>query len=249
MEPKKVYRKADVSRATATQDLLEQYPDADFSLTKKKATAHEAKLTAANEGDEIYVATVKVAEFPPPEGGPEGAPEDKPKDDAPDDTEDEPSEDDPTDPMAENGGGEDPLGKPKPLKGEELTNHLLQQILDAVKGGGDLGAGPDDGAGLDLPDIGAPDKSQGLPGPKAPLPPPVPPKGAPGMGGGAFSKALAGIDNFKFARSDVKKDGISIETIKREAMQNAPGFTVTKIDLRTKTAEDIALVHMARVEA
>lgn len=251
------YRKANVTRLAAAETLLKQFPDADVELTKKAATADEAaKVNGVVEGDLIYVATVKVSEFPPSddsgssEGGSEEKPEPKSEDAPPSDDEgdDAPPSDGPPAP----GGEEGEHGKPKELKGEELTNHLLQQILDAVQGGGALaGPGADPLGGPDLPDVGAPGQGEGLPGPgpdKAPLPPPVPQKG-PAAGMGAFASVTAGLNEFEFSRVDVRKDGLGHRALIREAMEMSPGFRVAKLDVTTLASEDTAIVKMVRDEA
>ena len=259
----KFYRKASVSRGAAIQALFSKMPDADLvSFEQKVASAEEAKAARAAEGDQIFVATIRTAEFPPSKN--EAPEEEAPKGDAPpsdpdDDGDDDSSPEGDTDKGvpsfdSESDGppapGED-KGEPKAkkMKPEEEMVHLLHQILDALKGGGagpgDLGpGGPGD---LDVPDIGAPEAG-GPPMPppkKAPLPPPVPPKAGPGAGGmGAFSKVIEDRADFTFRREAASE--LNNASLLSEAMEMAPGFRVAKIDRRSEKDQDAALVTMVR---
>lgn len=239
------YRKANVTSREATDSIHKRFPNAELlSFVKKAATAEEAIAANAKEGDSVYVATVRTAEFPPSDDSGSEAPEApaEPKEEAPAESEDATSEDDPDAEAAPapGGEGEEAGGKPKELKGEELTNHLLQELLDAVKGGGALGpdaAGPGgpDAAGLDLPDIGAPDQGDGLAPPgglggKPPLPPPVREKSPVGVG--AFA-SVAGKAEIHFVRET--SDGVGNKTIIAEAAEHAPTHRVAKIQ-RTGSA-------------
>lgn len=206
MADKIVYRKANVSSAEATKSLFATLPRAELiSFVQKKATAAEAAAAGANEGDLVYEATVRLAEFPPKEdgSGPESESAEDPSSPAPPKPEEGGGEDDAPDEEGPEEGGS-PFGgdaegesgeKPKALKGEALTNHLLTELLHAVQkldpsgggdplAGGDLGGGPAGPPGL--PDVGAPGAGEGLPAPGgAPLPPPVKEKSP--VGGGAFA--------------------------------------------------------------
>jgi len=211
MKTETFYRKANVSKAEAVQELMDRFPNAKVeNIEVKEASAEEARTARAKEGDLVFEATVKMAEFPPVEKEKEeGAPPEEEAPEAPEEpSESEESEDseDSGDSEAPDvpdfaGGDEDEGDKMSP---EEETNHLLKQILDALQHGGgpdDLGPPVDDGLGL--PDIGAPPQGEGLGGPpqKAPLPPPV--KKAPPMGGPSFAKFNPNTNTVTLVRQDV----------------------------------------------
>jgi len=256
MTTTKYYRKASVSRGEAISALYKREPNADLeSFVQKAADAEEANYARVRKGDQIYVATVRLAEFPPAKDEafkPEEADND-PDDDGDDDTSPEgdtdndkgvPSFDEKADgPEASDEGHGEP--KPKKMKPEEEMVHLLQQILDAVKGGG----GPKPpmgghGGDLDLPDIGAPEAGgPPLPPPKkAPLPPPAAPKG-PGGGMGAFSSVVEGRETFTFRRGAAEE--LNNRSLIEEAMEMAPGFRVEKIDRRTEKGAAIVSMRKA----
>lgn len=249
------YRKAsNVSSAEATASLFKRFPNAELVSfeTRTAANADEAQQAGAKEDDLLYVATIRTAEFPPAgDGGEESeAPsEDAPADDAPSD--DAPSDDAPAEKPEgdDDKGGDKPFGggdeggeeggKPKELKGEELTNHLLKQILDAVAGGGIGGppgpdaAGPGGPGDLDLPDIGAPEKGEAFPPPggpgaagpgKPPLPSPVKEKSP--IGVGAFAH-VAGKSEIHMVRADA--GSVNNKTILDEAAEHAPTHNVARI--------------------
>jgi hypothetical protein len=190
-----LYRKANVSAAEATTSIFKRFPNVELvSFTKKEANAEEAKAARAQEGDLIYEATIRLAEFPP-EGGDDKGGEDSgssepkeekseaPKEDSgsDSDSDDDSGSDDGGDKGGDEfGGGDGPEhgAEPKKLSPEEQVVHLLTQILDALKGGG-MGHGPKPPhggpeMGGDLPDIGAPGAGDELP------PPPGGPHGGPG---------------------------------------------------------------------
>lgn len=251
-----LYRKANVSAAEATTSIFKRFPNVELvSFVKKEANAQEAKAARAKEGELVYEATIRVAEFPP-EGGDDkadeggDAPEPK-KEEAPKEESDSDPDNDGDDDSSPEGdtdhdfaGGPEHGAEPKKLSPEEQVVHLLQQILDALKGGGpkpphggpDLG-GPDMGA--DLPDIGAPGKDEmggGLGGPggppgKAPLPPPVKEK-AP-IGAGAFAH-VTGRSEVTMVRDDAGEVGN--KSIIAEAATYAPQHRVAKIQ-RTGIAQ------------
>lgn len=248
MATQKFYRKATVSRADATASLFARFPNADLiSFEQKTATADEAKAAGAKEGDAIFAATIRVAEFPPSDDesasegdSEESAPAPKKEKSESDDSEssDDSDSDDGGDPAPEFGAGDGPEGghEPKKLSPEEQTVHLLQQILDALKGGAGPvpPAGPD--AGLDLPDVGAPGQGDALPPPggpagDAPLPPPVKQKSPVGVG--AFSHydpKLAEITVVRAAASELGNRGMIAE-----AAEVYPTHAVAKIQ-RTGSA-------------
>lgn len=238
------YRAANVSSAEATASLFKRFPKAQLvGFETKKANALEASSAGVKEGELVYAATVRVAEFPPAddssEDGGEEAPEPK-KDKAPpadSGSESDPDNDGDDDSSPEGdsdhdfAGGEGGEGaKPKKLSPDEQIIHLLTQILDALKGGGapaGPGAGPD--AGLDLPDIGAPDAGGGLPAPggpagKAPLPPPVKEKAPMGMGSFAHVAAQAEVTLVRDDASEVNNSALIAE-----ASQVVPTHRVAKI--------------------
>lgn len=191
-----LYRKANVTAAEATTSIFKRFPNVELvSFKKKEANAEEAKAARAKEGDLVYEATIRVAEFPP-EGGDDSSsdegsePKEEKKDKAPkeesgsdpdnDGDDDSSPEGDTDDDFAgKDEGGDDPFGaEPKKLSPEEQIIHLLTQLLHAVQGGGGMGHGPKPPhggpeMGGDLPDIGAPGKGEELP----------PPPGGPGAGG------------------------------------------------------------------
>ena len=200
------YKRASVSSKKALDSLFARYPKATLvSFETKKADRETARAASVKVGDLIYEATIRLAEFPPSEeGGEEEAPEPKEEkdeggDEAPDD--DAPEFDD----KAE---GEEGLGAPKKMNPQEETNHLLKQILDAIKGGGAPGGD------LDLPDVGAPPKGGTLPPPH----PAGPPKGGPGMSGGPLpppAPPKAPMGGPAFSHYDPQQN--EIVTIRRQA--------------------------------
>lgn len=243
------YRAANVSSAEATNSLFLRFPKADLiNFEKKVANAEEAKSAGVGEGELVYAATVRVAEFPPADdAGDEGsepksdkappAPNSESDPDADGDDDSSPEGDSDHD-FAGKGEGEGEGGegaKPKKLSPDEQIVHLLTQILDALKGGGAPGAGDPMGGpgdGLDLPDVGAPDQGEGLPsapgmgGPpgKAPLPPPVKEKGPVGVG--AFAH-VAGSAEITMVRADAGE--VNNSAIISEASTYAPTHRVAKI--------------------
>lgn len=242
MNTQTFYRKANVDSTKAKKDLRAKFPKGTLvSFETKAASADEAKAARVDEGDLIYEATVRLAEFPPADDGgeekkeaPEPKEESEPKDDGGDSESDDGGSDDGPPEFGSEAGGDDGLGEPKKMSPEEETVHLLHQILDVLKGGGGLGpGGPGDlgpDAGLDLPDVGAPPKGGGLPPPgapptKAPLPPPVKPK-AP-MGGPAFSHYNPDVSSFtSIVRTASSMDN---KQIIEEAAQVYPTHKVAKI--------------------
>lgn len=258
-----LYRKANVSAAEATTSIFKRFPNVELvSFTKKEANAQEAKAARAKEGDLVYEATIRVAEFPP-EGGDDkaeggDAPEPKEEKAPKEESDSDPDNDGDDDSSPEGDSDHDFAGKdegglpgaePKKLSPEEQVVHLLQQILDAVKGGGEMGhhgpkpphGGPEMGA--DLPDIGAPGAGEELPPPGgphggpggpgagAPLPPPVKEK-AP-IGAGAFAH-VADRKEVTMVRDDAGE--ASNKAIIAEAATHAPNHRVARIQ-RTGIAQ------------
>lgn len=227
------YRKATVPRDVAIRQFFAKNPNAD--------------LVGFELRGEQYVATVRVAEFPPKSDEDTGEETEVPSEDAPEsEPEDSGEESAPAEGPPSDDGGPEGV-EPKKLSPEEETVHLLQQILDALQGGGGLGPAPDLGAGgpedLVLPDVGAPPAGGGLPAPgKAPLPPPVKPKSP--MGVGAFAHIVAAHKSFTFERREAST--VNNATLVNEAVKLAPGFRVSKIDRRTKKNENTAILHMER---
>lgn len=247
MATQTLYRKATVSRADATASLFKRFPNADLvSFEHKAATAEEAVSAGAKEGDAIFAATIRVAEFPPTDdsssddsGDSSEAPAPKKEKPEGDESSDD-STDDSTDPKPEFGGGEgDSEGhEPKKLSPEEETNHLLQQILDALRGGAGPAGGPGDDIGAPaLPDIGAPDQGEALPPPGgpagagAPLPPPVKQKSPLGVG------SFAHYDRSKSEITVVRTDASALGNrgMIAEAREVYPTHKVAKIQ-RTGSA-------------
>lgn len=266
-----LYRSANVSSAEAISRLPANTELVSFET--KEATADEARAAKVNVGDQIFAATIRVAEFPPSEekddsgseeGGEDaGAP--APKKDSDGDFDGDSDSDSDSDDGGDKppfGGGEDHGhehgAEPKKLSPEEQVVHLLQQILDKLSGpGDDLGPGGP-GAGLDLPDVGAPDKGDlagppapggpGLGGPgKAPLPPPVKEKSP--IGAGAFA-AVAKTAEAQMVRQDANE--VNNATILAEAAEYAPSHRVAQIK-RTGLAQigndviDLAEARLALV--
>lgn len=244
------YRAANVSSAEATTSLFRRFPKAELiGFEKKVANANEAKSAGVTEGELVYAATVRVAEFPSADDAGDDTSEPK-SDKAPpahnsdsdpdDDGDDDSSTKDDSDSdhdfsgkdkgEGEGDGGEG--AKPKKLSPDEQIVHLLTQILDALKGGGAPGDPMGDPGDLDLPDVGAPDQGEGLPpapgmgGPpgKAPLPPPVKEKGPVGVG--AFAH-VAGKAEISMVRADAGE--VNNSAIITEASTYAPTHRVAKI--------------------
>lgn len=261
-----LYRKANVSAAEATTSIFKRFPNVELvSFKKKEANAEEAKAARAQKGDLVYEATIRVAEFPPEgesddkgdEGGDAPEPKAEKKEESHEDSDSgsDPDNDGDDDSSPEGDSDHDFAGapgehgaEPKKLSPEEQVVHLLQQILDALKGGGPMGHGgpkPPMGGpemGGDLPDIGAPGKGDldgGMGGPpgaggppgKAPLPPPVKEK-AP-IGAGAFAH-VTGRSEVTMVREDAGE--IGNKGIIAEAATYAPQHRVAKIQ-RTGIAQ------------
>lgn len=222
---KTFYRKADVSSKEAIDGLMKNYPKAEVvSFETKNADRNEARRANARPNDRIYVATIKVSEFPPSED------KEEPKEDAPEESS-EPKEDSGESedsglgdiaPEPEFGGDEGGLGEEESMDPAEETVHLLKQILDELKGGGmggpeeELGpGGPEDS--LVLPDIGAP-------APGEALPPPVEEKAPLGMGGPAMASVT-------LIRDDVTEN-VGNKEIIAEAASRWPTHKVARIKRR-----------------
>lgn len=235
MATRTVYRKADISSAEATKSLFAGFPGAELvSFVTKTASAAEAKAAGATEGDLVYEATVKMAEFPPSDdsSGSSDSGDDAPapskeseggddKSDSSDDSSSDSSSEDKGGDSKPDFGGDGGEEKEPKLKGDDGIIHLLTEILHALKGdaglgapGGDLGAGPDAGLGPDLPDVGAPAQGDtlpppggpaGAPGGAPPLPPPVKEK-AP-IGGAAFAHYNPEQAEFSVLRHDASELG------------------------------------------
>ena len=238
------YRKANVPSADAITALTSRYPKAQLVSfeTRKAASASEAASASVKIGEQIYVATVRVAEFPPVEDSGEEKPE-APKPEGSDEGDSEKSESDDSEgdnPFA--GGDEDGEGGDKPVKQdkEDILIHLLTEIVHALKGGAGGPEGPPGAGGpgdLDLPDVGAPPAGgpglppPGGPGGKPPLPPPIKEKSPVGVG--AFA-SVASMSEAHLVRADANE--IGNKALIKEVEEFAPGKRVARIQ-RTGSAK------------
>lgn len=256
------YRKADVPKAEALDALMKRFPSADIlRFVEKKASSSEAKAAGTRPGSKVYEARIRIAEFPPSDDdssesedsgsedseSPEPKSESKPKSKSDEGGESESSDSgDSAAPSFDSPGegGDELGGEPKEMSHDEKVEHLLEQILDAVKGGGLgggpeedlLGGGPDD-AGLGLPDIGAPEQGEPLPPPAggpggpggAPLPPPAKPKGVGAPA--AFAKVNPKADKVILVREGVN-DSVTTSSLKAEAEELFETHRVAKIRRR-----------------
>jgi len=255
---KTFYRSAGrLSFADATKSLQSQPGvEAILALATKAADADEAKSAGVNVGDLVYAATVRLAEFPPSDGGGEDKPKEEssekapPSDDAPSDTPDDSPDEggDKPNPFGGDEGDPDEGAEPK-LKGDDGIIHVLTELLHAVKslGGGaedplaDPGADPGLGGppapGADpnaLPDIGAPEAGGGAlppPGGAPPLPPPVPQKSPLG---GSFAHYDSEVAQITVLRRDASELGN--KAMIAEAAEIYPTHMVAKIQ-RTGSAK------------
>lgn len=231
MQTQTFYRKANVSSAEAIASLKRNFPKSEIVDFDNRIAADTGEAAAANAkvGDKIYVATIRMAEFPPKDD--EGESEESEPEAIDESPEGDDEADSPEAPPAF--GGEDSSEeeeKPDKLSPEEETVHLLRQILDAIKGGGDLGGPEED---LALPDIGGPEAGPGgeLPPPgmgggKPPLPPPIKEKSP--VGGPSFSSFNAKAGTVILVREDVDST-VTTSSIKQEAEEFWPTHRVAKI--------------------
>lgn len=246
------YRKANVPAAQAITALTSRYPKAELVSfeTREAKTAEEASSAGVAVGETIYVATVRVAEFPPAEDkGDDSGDDSDESSEAPAEEKEEKSDEKSDDKEPSDGGDDKPPFEegesgdgPSKGKPEDLIVHLLQKILHALEGGaGPVGpdAGPGGPGDLDLPDVGAPPAGgpalpppggpHGGPG-KAPLPPPVKEKSPVGVGAFAsvVDKAEAHV-----VRADANE--IGNKALIAEVTAFVPGHRVARIQ-RTGSA-------------
>lgn len=207
--PKKTFnksRRANVSPDVAIKELLENFPGTAIAAFDHDKTAG------------VYRAKLVVAEFPPKDDGDEDSddvPVAEPEEDSNPDAEadeagdhSEPDGDEMPDFGGDEGGDDKGGKKPKKKSENEQIIDLLQQLVDAVSGGGSLSAeaapldGPAGPGALDLPDVGAPPAGGDMPPKKAPLPPPVEKKQP--FGGPSFAH-VASNEVIKIARRDASE--------------------------------------------
>jgi len=259
MTEKTFYRSADIDKGEAVKSLLEANPGATIvRVDTKRATPSEARFASVRTGTEIYAATIRVAED-------DDSSDDKPSDDSSGDggekknpfadkgdggsddggSDDKGSDDKGGDALDLTGDGDGDGGdKPEKLTGDAGIIDLLQQLVDAVKGGASLGA-PDDGAlpgddlgpvGGDLPPGGdasvlpdAPTADVGAPVPGTPLPPPVKPK--PGPGGPAFASVQSRVASSGTAELVLRDVTSAVKTkdILDQAAKDFPDHKVAKV--------------------
>lgn len=242
----KFYRTANVSLAEAAAQLAKKFSDNQIeNLEKRAITAEEAAESGRTAGELVYVATIRVAEFPPAEGeekkdeSSDSSDSGESKSDSDSSDSDESSDSDNSKPPF--GGGEDKGAEPKKPDFQTELLHLLKMIADALGGGGLGGPGLDSGPGdLDLPDVGAPDKGESLPpvdGPgapggaptKGPLPPPVKEKSP--IGVGAFASIASESQAYLVREADAGN-----KQIIAEVEEYLPTHRVAKIQ-RTGSAK------------
>jgi len=268
------YRSADIAKGDAVKQLLAANPGATIvRVDAKRAAPAEARFAGVRTGDEIFAATIRYAED---EGESKDESDDKPADDSSKDS-GPPKDVDVDLDIAPDSGGEDKGGDApegleglgdeggepeKELTGEDKIIDLLTQLVDAVKGGGDLGAPDDLGAdpalGGDLPPGGdasvLPDIGSPVPGGE--LPPPVPPKAGPG--GPAFASVQSKVASAGSAELVLRDVTTAVKTrdIVEQAQKDFPGHKVARVR-RNGTVEikgtpvdlpahEIALVTLVR---
>ncbi len=237
MSTRKIVRPADVTREAAA----EQIKEAGMELVSLRLVDESGRKIASADAigrtDLQWEATIKVAEFPFEEDSPKG------------ESEPESKGDDPT----EGEGGDDPLGlddadedsASEDEKADDKILDLVKQIAEHMGIHVDGGEEPpaDEAAGLDLPDVGAPEEN-------TPLSPPVEKASVPGAAGGTFShivvanaEAMKGRRSFVaiVENSNVLNDG----EIVREAQIAFPGYKVAgRIDRVTLAADNEARVPL-----
>lgn len=228
MEATLIERLASVSPQIAMKEIAEAYPGSELLKFERKGRK--------------YFAELKLAEFPPAPA------EEKPMHEEPKD--EPPVEDDPL-----NLGDDDDLGPDDDDKGkdedgkEDRIIHMLEKLFKHFHISEHDEEVPGEEEGLDLPDIGAPEKGEMLPPPKKPLPPPVAnPKMAPGAGGGSFSHVLqrqvGSRRTFVAKRSSAGE--LNNKQIVNEAVSGFPGYRVAKL---TRNDDGTALVAMVAKHA
>jgi hypothetical protein len=221
-----LYREANVPKADAITALLQRYPSADIlKFVEKRASKDEAKAIRVRPGSKIYEAKIRVSEFPNRDNEEEDTDYSDESDMGMEEEGEEPSKPKPKPKVkpqpAFSDGEEGEDDESHAMSHEEKVEHLLEQILDAIKGletdkkeEDDLGE-PLEDSDLSLPDIGAPEQGEALPPPaqgRTPLPPPVKPKspGAPA----AFSKFDPRLPKVTLVREGVDQNVKTRELIK-----------------------------------
>lgn len=225
MEATMIERLASVSPQIAMKEIAEAYPGSELLKFERKGRK--------------YFAEIKQAEFPPAPAEEKPKPSfDEPKDDAPADDDLDLGDDLGEDPEADDDKGKEEGGK------EDRIIHMLEKLFEHfhISEHDDMHGEEE---GLDLPDIGAPEKGEMMPpAPKKPLPPPVAnPKMAPGGGGGSFSHVLqrqVGSRRTFVAKRKGAGD-LNNKQIISEAVEGFPGYRVAKL---TRQEDGTALVAL-----
>lgn len=207
------YRKADIPKAKAVENLTRRFPSADIvSFVEKVASPQEARVAGTKPGAKVYEAKVRIAqgdlgnrnvegEGVPKPSKPRPKLRPKPKFPGKDSPgkgrtllNEDAEEDDPEDVSALVTQEKDvkpepkfdsPAGEPEDseMGGNEKIIHLLEQILDAIKNGGLDDSKPEE------EDLTESPEDVVLPDIGAPekgeaLPPPAPARGGPARPGG-----------------------------------------------------------------
>ena len=228
LKTQRVERTASVSEAQARKELRAAFP--------------KYKISKFERRDDMYFATLRMAEFPPPlkDEGDGSKPLDL--------TGDQPTDMDSLEPDGDYDDSGDDLdldedgGKDK----EDKIMDMLDKIMDhlGIKGDGDEDGEMGEAEGLDLPDVGAPPAGEPMP-PEggSELPAPVQPPSKPDMGG-AFSHVLQRKVGSRRSFTARRKDAgnISNNQIIAEAVAGFPGYRVARLNRKEDGSVLIAMV-------